>query len=241
MKVGLLGTKEGMTTIFDENGRAIPSTVLACGPCVVTQIRTSERDGYNAVQLGYGEGTKSKRTKPYLGQFAALKIEPRRWLREFRLSQPAGLKLGDELVVNQFDKGDRVDVTGTAKGKGFAGTVKRHSFRGGPKSHGQSDRLRAPGSIGGQGPQRVFKGMRMAGHMGTNRVTVHKVEVVKIYPEDNLLVLKGAVPGPKGSLVIVKPTVKTVKIQSQVPQPAASLSPKTGSAAKPAKPPSGKK
>ena len=190
-----------MTRIFDERGRNIPVTVIEAGPCYVTQIKTEETDGYNAVQVGFDEVREKVVTKPELGHLkGAGKVL--RTLKEFRLDEVNGLKVGDEINVEIFEKGDIVAVTGKSKGKGFQGTVRRHNFSGGPKSHGQKDRLRAPGSIGaGSSPSRVWKGMRMAGQMGNETVTVRNIEVVEIRPDKNILLVKGSVPGSRNGIV----------------------------------------
>lgn len=202
---GLLGKKIGMTQIFDEEGAAIPVTLIEAGPCYVTQIRSKDKEGYSAVQLGFEEVKPKRLTGGQLGHLKKYDLPPLRYLREFRTKKVDGLKEGDQVKVDVFAKGEHVDVVGKSKGKGFAGTVKRHGFGGGPKTHGQSDRQRAPGSIGAtSGTARVFPGKRMAGRMGNQRVTVHNLEVVHVDSERNLLVVKGAVPGPKGGLLIIK-------------------------------------
>lgn len=207
---GILGYKRGMARIFDAEGLAVPVTVIEAGPCTVTQVKTEETDGYAAVQLGFGEVAEARLTKPQLGHLAASDAAPLRHLREFRLPEGAGdegeaLETGQTVDVSVFAPGDRVDVTGTSRGLGFAGTVKRHHFNRQPKTHGQSDRERAPGSVGaGTTPGRVVKGKRMAGRMGGERVTVRNLEVVAADPERNLLALRGAVPGFKGGLVVVR-------------------------------------
>ncbi|MDD3715988.1 MAG: 50S ribosomal protein L3 [Candidatus Marinimicrobia bacterium] len=198
---GIIGKKIGMTRIFDERGRNIPVTVVEAGPCYVTQIKTDETDGYTAVQIGFEEVREKVVTKPELGHLkAAGKVL--RNLKEFRVEAVDGLKVGDEIHVDIFKKGDIISVTGRSKGKGFQGTVRRHNFNGGPKSHGQKDRLRAPGSIGASSsPSRVFKGMRMAGHMGDETVTVRNIEIVEIRPDKNIVLLKGSVPGSRNGIV----------------------------------------
>ena len=190
-----------MTRIFDERGRNIPVTVIEAGPCYVTQIKTEKIDGYNAVQVGFDEVREKVVTKPELGHLkGAGKVL--RTLKEFRLDEINGLKVGDKINVEIFAKGDIVSVTGKSKGKGFQGTVRRHNFSGGPKSHGQKDRLRAPGSIGaGSSPSRVWKGMRMSGQMGNETVTVRNIEVVEIRPDKNILLVKGSVPGSRNGIV----------------------------------------
>lgn len=207
---GLLGKKLGMTQIFDDQGEVVPVTVIEAGPCYVTQKKTLERDGYIAVQLGFEEIRPSRANKPQLGHLAKNDIPPLRHLREFRVNEHDDLSEGQKLDVSLFETGDRVDVSGTSKGRGFAGVVKRHGFGGGPKTHGQSDRLRAPGAISsGSTPGRVFQGMRMAGRMGGERVTVHSLEVALVDPERNLLAVKGAVPGARGGLLIIRLARKT--------------------------------
>jgi large subunit ribosomal protein L3 len=204
MLKGLIGMKVGMTQIFDETGAAIPVTLIEAGPCYVTQVRLPERDGYSAVQMGFGEVKPKRLTGGQLGHLKRNNLPPLRFLREFREKDPE-VNEGDKLTVDLFTVGDHVDVVGTSKGKGFAGAVKRHHFRGGPKTHGQSDRQRAPGSRGsGTTPGRVYKGARGAGHMGDERVTVQNLGIVLVDPERNLLGLRGAVPGPKGGLIVVK-------------------------------------
>lgn len=204
MLKGLIGKKIGMTQIFDENGTAIPATLIEAGPCYVTQIRVAENDGYSAVQLGFEEIKPKRLSGGRLGHLKKNDMPPLRYLREFRVKEPQ-IKEGDTVNVDSFAIGDNVDVTGISKGKGFAGAVKRHGFAGGPKTHGQSDRWRAPGSRGsGTTPGRVFKGARGPGHMGDERVTVQNLSVVLVDPERNLLAVRGAVPGPKGSLVMIK-------------------------------------
>ena len=199
---GLLGKKIGMTRIFDEEGRVVPVTVIQAGPCYVTLIRTRERDGYEAVQLGFDEKKEKNTTKPLMGLFKKAGVPPLRKLKEFPPFPDRELKPGDVVTVDIFKPGDVVKVSGTSKGRGFAGVVKRHGFGGGPKTHGQSDRLRAPGSIGQSSfPSRVFKGMRMAGHMGNKRVSVVGLKVVRVDPEKNLLFVKGAVPGARNNYV----------------------------------------
>jgi large subunit ribosomal protein L3 len=201
---GLIGKKIGMTQIFDEAGAAVPVTLIEAGPCFVTQVRNNKKDGYTAVQLGFGEVKPRRISGGELGHLKQSKAPPLRFLREFSVSKP-DVKKGDRVTVEAFSVGDRVDVVGTSKGKGFTGTVKRYGFRGGPKTHGQSDRLRAPGSIGATtGTGRVFKGKKMPGHMGNHRVTSQNLKVVLVDEERNLLAVRGAVPGPKGGLLMVK-------------------------------------
>lgn len=204
--IGIIGKKIGMTRIFDEVGNSIPVTVVEAGPCCVTQVKTEEKDGYNAVQMGFDETRKKVLTKPALGHLEKAKVKPLKVLKEFRDFDGAeALKLGDEIKVDSFSEGQLVRVTGVSKGKGFAGVIKRHGFGGGQQTHGQSDRLRAPGSIGQSSyPSRVFKGMRMAGRMGAEKVTVKNLEIMKVDPANNLLIIKGAIPGANNSIVYIK-------------------------------------
>lgn len=203
MLKGLIGKKIGMTQIFDEQGVAQPVTIIEAGPCFVTQIRNPEKDGYAAIQLGFGEVHPKRLTGGELGHLNKKDLPPMRILREFRSKE--SIALGDKLTVDVFAVGERVDVVGTSKGKGFAGAVKRHHFAGGKKTHGQSDRHRAPGSRGaGTTPGRVYKGARSAGHMGSGRVTVQALKIVLVDAERNLLGVKGAIPGGKGGLVLIK-------------------------------------
>jgi len=195
-----------MTQIFDERGEMIPVTLVEAGPCYITQVKTEEKDGYTALQLGFGE---TKRlNKPQRGHLKEL--PPLRYLREVRVKDVRGYQAGQEFDASLFSVGDLVDVTGISKGKGFAGVMKRHGFRGGPATHGQSDRARAPGSIGGTTtPGRVFKGMRMAGRMGNERVTIQNLKVVLVDPGRNLLGVRGSLPGNRGGLVMVRKAVKS--------------------------------
>lgn len=194
---GLLGKKIGMTSIFDESGQVIPCTVIEAGPCFVTQIKTAERDGYEAVQLGFDRKSERTVNKPVKGHFAKANVKPTRIIREFRGNGVSEFQPGQEIKVdNVFSKGDTVSIVGTSKGRGFQGVVKRHHFGGGFRTHGQSDRERAPGSIGSSSyPSRVFKGMRMAGRMGGEQVTVKNLKVVGVIADSNLLLVKGSVPG----------------------------------------------
>ena len=205
MMKGLIGKKIGMTQIFDEAGLAVPVTLIEAGPCYVTQVRTAQNDGYNAVQLGFEEAKPKRLTGGQLGHLKNNELPPLRYLREFRVKDPE-VSEGDKLVVGDiFDAGERVDIIGTSKGKGFQGVVKRYHFRGGPKTHGQSDRLRAPGSIGATTtPGRVFKGKRMPGRMGNERVTVQNLRVEYVDNDRNLLGVRGAIPGGKGGIVMIK-------------------------------------
>ena len=204
---GLIGKKIGMTSVFGADGKNIPCTVIEAGPCVVTQIRTVEKDGYAAVQLAYDEISEKHASKALKGHFEKAGTTPKRKLVEFKADFDQELKLGDVLTVaDVFEDVKFVDVVGTSKGKGFQGVVKRHGFAGvGGQTHGQHNRLRHPGSLGASSwPSRVFKGMRMAGHMGNERVKVFNLEVIKVMPENNLIVVKGSVPGAKGSYVIME-------------------------------------
>ncbi|WP_372473823.1 50S ribosomal protein L3 [Capnocytophaga sp. ARDL2] len=202
---GLIGKKIGMTSIFDENGKNIPCTVIEVGPCVVTQVRTNEVDGYEAYQLGFDDAKEKNATKAAIGHFKKAGTSVKRKVVEFQGFEQE-YKLGDTITVDLFAEGDFVDVQGTSKGKGFQGVVKRHGFGGvGQVTHGQHNRLRAPGSIGASSyPSRVFKGMRMAGRTGGEKVTVQNLRVLKVVADKNLLVVKGAVPGHKNSYVIVQ-------------------------------------
>ena len=196
-----------MTSVFDAAGKNMPCTVIEAGPCVVTQIRTVEKDGYAAVQLAYDDIKEKHASKPLQGHFKKAETTPKRKLVEFKNDFPMELKLGQVITLADLSEGvEWVDVTGTSKGKGFQGVVKRHGFQGvGGQTHGQDDRLRHPGSMGASSwPSRVFKGMRMAGHMGGDRVKVFNLQVIKVIPENNLLILKGSIPGAKGSYVIVE-------------------------------------
>lgn len=202
---GILGRKLGMTQIFDEMGAVIPVTIIEAGPCFVTQVRTPERDGYSAIQLGFEEVRPKRLTRGELGHLKKHNLPPLRILREIRVDDPSQYSEGQRITVDIFQPGEKVDVTGTSKGRGFQGGVKRHGFRGGPKTHGQSDRHRAPGAIGsGTTPGRVYKGTRMAGHMGNARVTIQNLQVVRVYPEQNLIAVRGAVPGPRNGLLIIR-------------------------------------
>ena len=205
---GLLGRKIGMTQVFSPSGEAIPVTVLEVGPCVVTQIRTSERDGYEAVQIGFGDVKPKNLTKPQQGHLAGAGRLVR-YLREFAADNIEEHTVGDILSADLFQGGQLVDVTGTSKGRGFQGVMKRHNFRGGPRTHGQSDRARAPGSIGaGTTPGRVWKNTRMAGRMGNKRVTVQNLQVVEVLPEQHVILVRGSVPGAKNGLVMIHRAVK---------------------------------
>ncbi len=206
---GILGTKLGMTQIFDENARVVPVTVIQAGPCTVAQLKSPERDGYAAVQLAFGEVKPRRITKPVAGHYAKAGVEPHRHLVELRTADAAEYALGQELKADVFAAGDRVDVVGVSKGKGTAGVMKRHGFAGLGASHGTERKHRSPGSVGACAtPGRIFKGMRMSGHMGHERVTVLSLQVVKVDPERNLLLVRGAVPGPKRGLVMLRSSVR---------------------------------
>ncbi|MGE3268331.1 MAG: 50S ribosomal protein L3 [Chloroflexota bacterium] len=202
---GILGRKLGMTRLFDATGVATATTIVEAGPCFVTQIKTLGSDGYEAVQLGFEQVRDKKLNSPERGHLKSSGVPSVRTLREVPVSDLEDVSLGDRIDASMIRQGERVDVVGTSKGKGFAGVMKRHNFRGGPKTHGQSDRWRAPGSIGsGTTPGRVMKGMRMAGHMGDERVTVQNLEVIRVDPERNLIAIRGAIPGPRGGLIMIK-------------------------------------
>jgi large subunit ribosomal protein L3 len=204
---GILGEKLGMTQVFTDDGRALPVTVVRAGPCQVVQVRTADRDGYSAVQLGFGAARRT--SKPMAGHFAAANVEPTRYLVELRTDGDTDLEPGQELGADVFEAGDRTDVVGVSRGKGFAGVMKRHGFAGLGASHGTERKHRSPGAIGACAtPSRVFKGMKMAGQMGNERVTVLNLEVVEADAERGLLLLKGAVPGPPGGLLLIRSAVK---------------------------------
>jgi large subunit ribosomal protein L3 len=207
---GILGEKLGMTQVFDENNRIVPVTVVQAGPCVVTQVRTPERDGYAAVQIAFGGIDPRKVNKPESGHFKAAGVTPRRYLVEVRTTDAAEYEVGQEVSAEIFATGIKVDVIGTSKGKGYAGVMKRHGFKGLGAGHGTQRKHRAPGSIGGCAtPGRVFKGLRMAGRMGGVRTTTMNLTVHRVDAEKGLILVKGAVPGPKGGLVLVRTTAKT--------------------------------
>ena len=209
MAVGLLGRKIGMTQVYEPSGTSIPVTVLEAGPCIVLQVRTQDRDGYHAVQLGFLDKPRRLATKPERGHVAKVNAEPKRFIREFREEAPSSLAEGQELTVTLFEGIAAVDVIGTSKGKGTAGPMKRHRFHGLPASHGVKRKHRSPGSVGGSAdPARVFKGTRMAGRMGAVRSTVRNLKVVRIDTEKNLLLVRGAVPGPNGGFVMIRKTNK---------------------------------
>lgn len=209
MQKGIIGKKIGMTQIFDEKGKVIPVTVVQAGPCVVAQKKTVENDGYAAIQIGYGDLKAHKVNKPMKGHFAKNDVAPKRTLRELRVENIDEYNVGDLIKADAFAAGDKVDVTGTSKGKGYAGVVKRWSFGRLKESHGSGPVARHGGSIGMcSDPSRVFKGRKMAGHMGAERVTVQNLTVVKVDAENNLIAVKGAIPGPNGGIVVIRDSVK---------------------------------
>jgi len=211
MKIGLVGKKIGMTRIYrEDNGSVIPVSIVKAGPCYITDIKKTQNNGYISIQIGFEEVPEKKLNKPMLGYFKKSGLPPMKVLREIRMkddSEIANFNVGQKLTVDIFKEGEYVDVTGTSIGKGFQGVVKRHKFRGGPATHGSMSH-RAPGSIGGTTPPRVLKGKRMAGHMGNRRVTIQNLQIVKIMPEENILLVKGAVPGSSKSYVVIKKALK---------------------------------
>ena len=210
MKKALIGKKVGMTQIFDENGVVIPVTVIEAGPCVVAQVKTLEKDGYEAIQLGFGEVKEKKVNKPEKGHFTKANIKPLKHLREFKLDSIEGIKVGDELKADIFAVGDKIDVQGTSKGKGFQGVIKRHGQSRGPMGHG-SMYHRRPGSMGPTStPGRVFKGKKLPGHMGRVTVTIQNLDVVKVDMDKNVILVKGSVPGAKGAILKIKSAVKAL-------------------------------
>lgn len=211
MQKAIIGRKVGMTQIFDDKGRVIPVTVIEAGPCVVVQKKTKENDGYDSVQLGFSDIPKEKEgkvTKPLLGHFKKAKVQVKRYLKEFRLEDTSGLNVGDELKADVFAEGDKVDITGITKGKGYAGAIKRHGSSRGRMTHGGGPVHRQPGSLGERNSARIFKGRKMAGHMGVDKVTVQNLDVVKVDAERNMIVIKGAIPGVNKGIVYLKNTVK---------------------------------
>ncbi len=209
MQKGLIGKKVGMTQLFDENGTVIPVTVIEAGPCAVTAKKTVENDGYEAVQLGFGDMKAHKVNKPMKGQFDKANVAPKKVLREFRLEDTSAVNVGDILKADVFAAGEKVDVIGTSKGKGTAGAIKRWNFHRLKESHGTGPNARHAGSLGAcSDPSRVFKGKKLAGHLGDERVTIQNLDVVKVDAENNLIAIKGAVPGVRGGIVLIKDTVK---------------------------------
>ena len=211
MSKTLIGKKVGMTQIFDEQGRVIPVTAIEAGPCTVVQVKTVETDGYNAIQLGFGDVKEHKVIKPVKGHYTKVNLTPKKHLREFRVDNTAEVKVGDELKADTFAVGDKLDIQGTSKGKGFQGVIKRHGQSRGPMGHG-SMYHRRPGSMGSTStPGRVFKGKKLPGHMGVEKVTVQNLEVVKVDLDKNAILIKGSVPGNKGSILKIRKTVKASK------------------------------
>lgn len=209
MKKGIIGKKIGMTQIFDEKGKVIPVTVIEAGPCVVTQKKTKDNDGYEAIQLGFGDQKPQRVSKPLMGHFKKGDVAPKRTIREFRLEDCSGLNVGDLIKADTFEAGERVDVVGTSKGKGYSGVIKRWNFSRLKESHGTGPVGRHGGSTGAcSSPSRVWKGLKMAGHMGAERVTVQNLTIAKIDTENNLIAIRGAVPGPKGGTVMIRDSVK---------------------------------
>ena len=208
MKKGLIGKKIGMTQIFDEKGNMIPVTVVEAGPCVVVQKKTTENDGYEAVQVGYGDKKVQRVNKPMAGHFKKADVAPKKVLKEFRLADTSSLNVGDIIKADIFAAGDFVDVVGTSKGKGTAGVIKRWNFGRLRETHGTGPVARHGGSLGVIDPARIFKGKKMAGHLGSERVTVQNLSVVKVDSENNLIAIKGSIPGPKGGIVVIADSVK---------------------------------
>ena len=211
MKKALIGKKLGMTQIFDENGLVVPVTAIEAGPCVVAQVKTIENDGYNAIQLGYGDVKENRINRPEKGHFTKANITAKKHLREFRVSDVADVTVGSEVKADVFEAGDKIDVQGTSKGKGFQGVIKRHGQSRGPMGHG-SMYHRRPGSMGSTStPGRVFKGKKLPGHMGVQTVTIQNLDVVKVDLDKNVILVKGSVPGPKGAILKIRKTVKSSK------------------------------
>ena len=212
MKKGIIGKKIGMTQIFDEQGKVIPVTVVEAGPCVIAQKKTVENDGYASVQMGYGDLKAAKVTKPMQGHFAKADVAPKKTLREFRFDDPEAYKVGDLIKADVFEAGERIDVTGTSKGKGYAGVIKRWNFQRLKETHGSGPVARHGGSNGAcSTPSRVLPGMKMAGHLGAEQVTVQNLTVAKVDAENNLIAIRGAVPGPNGGIVVIRDSVKAAK------------------------------
>ena len=237
MQKAIIGKKVGMTQIFEENGRVIPVTVIEAGPCVVAQKKTIEKDGYNSVQLAFGDVAERKLTKPEMGHLKKAGVSPKRHLKEFKLDNASELEVGAEIKAGVFAAGDHIDVTGTSKGHGFEGSVKRHGTHVQKNTHGGGPVHRHSGSMGAcSTPSRIFKGKNMPGHMGAEQVTIQNLDVVKVDEELNMIVVRGAIPGPKGGLVYIKSTVKTIKIAkgdagiSKNPQKASGRNPQKASA-----------
>jgi large subunit ribosomal protein L3 len=206
MAKGIIGKKLGMSQIFNDNGTVVPVTVIEAGPCVVTQKKDKGRDGYNAIQMGFIDKSESRTNKPEQGHFKRTGVKPRKYMKEFR-DFSGEVSEGDEITVKQFAEGELVDVTGISRGKGFAGTIKRYNFKRGPKTHG-SHSIRIPGSIGATDAARVFKGKKLPGRMGNERVTVQSLEIIRVDLDKNLLLIKGSVPGPRNGILAIKEAVK---------------------------------
>ncbi len=232
----IIGRKVGMSQIFDANGQVIPVTVIEAGPCVVSQKKTTEKDGYEAVQLGYEDIKESRLSKPEKGHLDKAGVAPKKYLKEFKLDNYAELNVGDIIKADTFAEGDHVDVTGISKGKGYAGVIKRHNAHRTPMSHGGGPVHRHAGSMGPIDPAHIFKGKIGAGHMGVEQVTVQNLDVVKVDPDMNMIVVRGAIPGPKGGLVYIHTTVKTIRVKntdvsiSNNPQKASGRNPQKASA-----------
>ncbi|MDR0977606.1 MAG: 50S ribosomal protein L3 [Endomicrobium sp.] len=216
MLKSIIGKKVGMTQVFDDKGNLIPVTVVEAGPCVITGIRTVEKNGYTAVQLGFANAKEKSLNKAELGLFKKNNIVPKKVLKEFRVDDIAGYSIGQEIKADIFKAGDYVDVFAVTKGKGYAGVIKRHNFGMQPTTHGQSDRTRARGSSGGQGPQKVFKGMRMSGHLGSEFVTIQKLRVVNVDIQKNVLLIKGAVPAVTTGTLFISNTLKRVPVIQEI-------------------------
>ena len=216
MLKSIIGKKVGMTQVFDDKGNLIPVTVVEAGPCVVTGVRTSEKDGYTAVQLGFENAKEKNLNKSKLGLFKKNNITPKKIVKEFRVADVAEFSVGQEIKADIFKVGDYVDVSAVTKGKGYAGVIKRHNFGMQPTTHGQSDRTRARGSSGGQGPQKVLKGMRMSGHLGSEFVTIQKLLVVNVDAEKNVLLIKGAVPAVKRGTLFISNTLKKIPVVKEI-------------------------
>lgn len=216
MLKSIIGKKVGMSQVFDDKGNLIPVTVVEAGPCVVTSVRTVEKDGYSAVQLGFGKVKEKNLNKSLTGFFKKNSIEPKKIVKEFRVEDVKDFTVGQEIKADIFKAGDYVDVSALTKGKGYAGVIKRHNFGMQPTTHGQSDRTRARGSSGGQGPQRVLKGMRMSGHLGNEYVTIQKLCIVNVDAQKNVLLIKGAVPAVKRGTLFISNTVKKISVVQEV-------------------------
>ncbi|MBQ9980394.1 MAG: 50S ribosomal protein L3 [Oscillospiraceae bacterium] len=237
MKKAIIGKKVGMTQIFDENGKVIPVTVIEAGPCTIVQMKTVEKDGYSAIQLGFEDVAEKKLSKPELGHFKKAEVAPKRHLKEFRLEDVTGMEVGQEIKADVFAAGDKIDVTGITKGKGYAGVIKRFNASRIKETHGSGPVHRHAGSMGsGTDPSRILPGKMQAGHLGVEQVTIQNLDVVKVDPELNMIAVRGAIPGPKGGIVYLKNTVKNNKVSSGVqdisknPQKASGRNPQKASA-----------